>query len=43
MFVTVKKWWKGGTICSISFTYRRETRVRKIARGILEHKSMGKE
>jgi len=30
-------------ICSTSFTYRRETRVRKIARGTLEHKSMGKE
>jgi len=42
MFVTVKKW-KGGTICNTSFTHRRETKLRKIARGIFEHKSMGKE
>jgi len=43
MFVTVKKWWRGGTICNISFTYRRETRLRKIVMGFVEQKSMGKE
>jgi hypothetical protein len=43
MFVTVKKWWRGGIICNISFTYKREARLRKIVRGFVEHRSMDKE